>query len=267
MQKGIENLEFVQGVHFEFTDSLKYNSTKYLLIFDDSCEEICNSKAFVDFDIGGRHRGLSTIRIKHDLFLQCKLGRDVELQNTHKILFKSCCEVMQVSTLTVQLNFGSELVHWYLDATFVPNSQYLINSSLRTDDRLRKSTNTWPLPSKFFIPDRLKQSDFLNDEPTESLYSPSVPITFPQKQKSFISVSPKRVYPVSLRTRNKSAQTNPAKKFEARFDYCFYNVQLGGKEETFWRWKEGNSSLKLLLLPSLTICLDMELFVLLPASV
>ena len=48
MQKENKNLEFVQGVNFEFIDSLKNNGTKYLLIFDDSCKEICNSKAIVD---------------------------------------------------------------------------------------------------------------------------------------------------------------------------------------------------------------------------
>ena len=48
MQKQIDNLEFVQGVHFEFINSLKNNCTKYLLIFDDSCADICNSKEFVD---------------------------------------------------------------------------------------------------------------------------------------------------------------------------------------------------------------------------
>ena len=30
MQKEIENLEFVQGVKFEFIDSLKNNGTKYI---------------------------------------------------------------------------------------------------------------------------------------------------------------------------------------------------------------------------------------------
>ena len=39
-QKEFENLEFVQGVNIEFFDSLKNNGTKYLLIFDDSREEI-----------------------------------------------------------------------------------------------------------------------------------------------------------------------------------------------------------------------------------
>ena len=35
MQKVIDNLEFVQAVHFEIINSLKNNGTKYLLFFDD----------------------------------------------------------------------------------------------------------------------------------------------------------------------------------------------------------------------------------------
>ena len=41
MQKEIKKLELVQGVNFEFIDLLKNNGTKYLLIFDNFCEEIC----------------------------------------------------------------------------------------------------------------------------------------------------------------------------------------------------------------------------------
>ena len=74
MQKLVENLDFVQGENFEFIDSLK-NGTKYLLIFDDSCEEIRKSKAFVGIASAGRHRGLSSIYIKHNFFYQSKLGR------------------------------------------------------------------------------------------------------------------------------------------------------------------------------------------------
>ena len=113
MQKEIENLEFVQGVSFEFIDSFKNNGTKYLLIFDDSSEEICNSKVFVNIAYAGRHWGLSTIYIQHNLFHQSKLGRDVELQNTHIVLFKSPRDVMQVTTVSTQLGLGSELVDWY----------------------------------------------------------------------------------------------------------------------------------------------------------
>ena len=49
MQKGIENHEFVQGVHFEFTDSLKYNGTKYLLTFDDSYKNFAIQKRLLIF--------------------------------------------------------------------------------------------------------------------------------------------------------------------------------------------------------------------------
>ena len=180
--KEIENLEFVRGVNFELIDSLKNNGTKYLLIFDDSCEETCNSKAFVDIATAGTHRDLSTIYIKHNLFHQGKLGRDVELQNTHLVLFKSPRDVMQVTTLYTQLGLGSELVDWYRDATSVPFGHLLIDLSPRTDDRLRYGTNTGSIPSKFYIPDRLKQSKVLDDEHTNTLYSSSVPITFPQMQ-------------------------------------------------------------------------------------
>ena len=47
MQKEIENVEYVQGVNFELIVPLKNEGTKYLLIFDDSCEEIRTPKAFL----------------------------------------------------------------------------------------------------------------------------------------------------------------------------------------------------------------------------
>ena len=171
MQKEIENLEFVQGVNFEFIDSLKNNGTQYLLIFDDSCEEICNSKAFVDIATAGRHRGLSTIYIKHNIFHQSKLGRDVELQNTHIDLFTSPRDVSQVTTVSTELGLGSELDDWYRDATSVPFGQLLIDLSPQTDDRLRYSTNSGSVPSKFYNPERLKHLKTLDDDHTKSLYS------------------------------------------------------------------------------------------------
>ena len=192
MQKEIKNLEFVQGVNFEFIDSLKNNGTKYLLIFDDSCEEICNSKAFVDIATAGRHRGLSTIYIEHNLFYQSKLVRDIELQNTHIVLFKSPRSVMHITTLSTQLGLGSELVDWCRDATSVPFGQLLIDLSPRTDDRLLYCTNSGSVPSKFYIPELLKCLRTLDDEHTKTLYSPSVPIAFPQTQMSPSSVLPKK---------------------------------------------------------------------------
>ena len=113
---------------------------------------------------------------------------------------------MQVTTLSTQLGLGSELVDWYRDATSVPFGHFLIDLSPRTDDRLRYCTNSGSVTTKFYIPERLKHLRTLDDEHTKSLYSPSVPIAFPQMQKSISSVLPKRVYPVSMRMYSKSAQ-------------------------------------------------------------
>ena len=175
-------------------------------MFDDSCEENCISKAFVDIATAGRHRALSANYIKHNLCHQSKVGRDVELQNTYLVLFKSPRDVMQVTTLSTRLGLGSEIVDWYRDATSVPFGHLLIDLSPRIDDRLRYFTNTCSIPSKFFIPDRLKQSEILDNEHAKFLYYPTVPIIFPQMQNSFPSVLPKRVYPVSLRNYYKTAK-------------------------------------------------------------
>ena len=64
LQKEIENLESVQGVNFEFIDSLKNNGIINLLTFDNSSEKICNSKALVDSDTAGRRHGVQLVSSK-----------------------------------------------------------------------------------------------------------------------------------------------------------------------------------------------------------
>ena len=92
---------------------------------------------------------------------------------------------MQVTTFRTQLGLGSELVDWYRDATSVPFGHLLIDLLPRTDDRLRYCRNTVSIPSKFYIPDRLKQSKKLDEEHTKYLYSPNVPNIFPSNAKVF----------------------------------------------------------------------------------
>ena len=95
VSKDVKTIEFKEVVVFEFIQNLPNNGTKYLLIFEDSCEEISSSKAFVKIATAGRHKGLRTIYIKQNLFHQSRLGGDIELQNTHIILFKSPRDVLQ----------------------------------------------------------------------------------------------------------------------------------------------------------------------------
>ena len=96
MLKEIENNEFVQVVNFNFIDSLENIGTKYLLIFDDFYQEICNSRDLEKIDLAGKHCGLCANSIKHNLFHKTELGRNIELQNNHIVLFKSHPDVLQL---------------------------------------------------------------------------------------------------------------------------------------------------------------------------
>ena len=185
MQKEIDNFELIQNVSSEIINSSKNNGTKYLLIFDDShVQNINNYEEFVDNATAARHRGFSAIYIEHNFFHQIKLRRDVELQNTHIVLFKSPPDVHQVATLSVQLGLGSALVDWYRDATSVPFGLLLIDFSPRTDDRLSYCTNSKKIPSKFHVPDNLKHLKHMDDQHTKFFYSPSIPTLFPRIQNS-----------------------------------------------------------------------------------
>ena len=117
---------------------------------------------------------------------------------------------MQVTTLGAQLGLGSELFDCYRGATSVPFGHLLIDLSPQTDDRLRYCTNTGSIPSKSYIPDRLKQSIFLDDAFTKSLYSPSVPIIFPRRQKHIKSAQR------NLQNLKKITWQN----FKATLDFC-----------------------------------------------
>ena len=184
MQKEIDNLEFVQGVHFEFINSLKETVPSISTILMTHVQNFSTLRSLWTLLRLADIALACTIYFKHNLFHQSKLGRDVELQNTHIVLFKSPRNVHQVATLSVQLGLGSALVDWYRDATSAPFGHLLIDLSPRTDDRLRYCTNSGKIPSKFYVPDKLKHLKNLDDEHTKSLYSPSIPALFPRMQNS-----------------------------------------------------------------------------------
>ena len=84
---------------------LKWNRT-YLTIeqsfyfFYDSCEEISSSKGFVKTASTGRHKGMITEYIKHNLFHQGRLGRSVDMQDTHIVSLKPLRDFLIMNTLS-----------------------------------------------------------------------------------------------------------------------------------------------------------------------
>ena len=184
----MHNLEFVQGVHFEFINSLKNNCTKYLINFDDSWAAICNYKEYVDIATAGRLRGFSTIYIEHNLLNQSKLGRNVELQNTHIVFFKSARDLHQVATLKVQLRLGSALVDWYRDATCDLLVIYWL-IRLREQTMAYATAKIAEIFHQNFFPENLKNLKHLDGKHNKSLYSLGIPTLFPRGIHSQSSLS------------------------------------------------------------------------------
>ena len=142
-----------------------------ILIFDGSCDEISRSKQFEKLAIAGRHRKLSCMYIKHNLFHKSANGRDTELQNTHIVLFKSPRDVQQIDLLGKQLGLGNTLRKWYAHATSLPNGHLMIDLSPKTNDLLRYSTDVTSFPTKFFLPSSRSRVTQMNDQKSGLLYS------------------------------------------------------------------------------------------------
>ena len=88
--------------------------------------------------------------------------------------------------------------------------------SPQTDDLPPWCRNIGAVPSKLFIPERLKHLKSFDDEHQKSLYSPSVPIVFPLVPNSFPSVLSRKVYWVSVRMHEKYEHRKTAKQRMAK---------------------------------------------------
>ena len=158
--KKFTNLEFLQ------------NTENCLLIFDDSCEEIFNDKAFVKLATAGRHKNINVIYVKHNLYQQRKWSRTIDLNTTHIILFKSPRDVQQVAFLGKQLNLTHFLKNFYEIATRETFGHLLIDLDPKTSDCLRFCSNiTEPGPSVFYITSDKADITHISNEREKILYT------------------------------------------------------------------------------------------------
>ena len=130
------NIFFTKFSGFDFISQLES-----LLVFDDSCEEIFNDKEFSKLATAGRHRNISVIYVKHNLFQQSKWSRTIELNTTNIILFKSPRDIHQITYIGIQLNNTSFLKESYELATKLTLGYLLIDLDPKTSDFLRYCSN------------------------------------------------------------------------------------------------------------------------------
>ena len=101
----------------------------------------------------GRHKNISVIYVKHNLFQQSKWSRTIDLNTTHIILFKSPRDIQQIGLIGRQLNNTQFLKDSYELATKQPFGHLLIDLDPKTSDVLRYCSNIVPPgPSVFYLP-------------------------------------------------------------------------------------------------------------------
>lgn len=144
------NIKFVPCVNFDMVETL----SNCLLIFDDSCNEIYEDKRFSKIATSGRHRNISVIYVKHNLFHQSKHSKTIDLNNTHVVLFKSPRDVNQITYMGKQLNNAKFLKDAYMNATEKhSHGHLLIDFDPHTSEFLRYCSNIIkPGPSIFYLP-------------------------------------------------------------------------------------------------------------------
>ena len=130
------------------------------------------------------------------------MGKDVELQNTHIVLFKSTWDVLQINTLSQQLGLGSHLKEWYQDATSTPYGHLLIDLTQKTVDSLRYCTSSGSVLSKFYL-SAGTETTFLDDEHTIRLYTPNISNNFLKTSKTIHPPLSKKFNSIPQRMSNK----------------------------------------------------------------
>ena len=141
------NIYFTKFSGFEFISQLE----NCLLVFDDSCEEIFIDKEFSKLATAGRHKKISVIYVKHNLFQQSRWSRTIDLNTTHIFLFKSPRDIQQISYIRKQLNNTKFLKDSYDLATKQPFGHLLIDLDPKTTDSLRYCSNIVPPVQQFSI--------------------------------------------------------------------------------------------------------------------
>ena len=148
------------------------------------------------------------------MFHQSKLGRDVELQNTHIVSFKSPRGVLQINTLRQQLGLGSQLKECYQDATSTPYGLLLVNLTPKTVDSLGYCTNSSSVPSKFYLPTG-RETKFLDDEHTIRLYTHYFK-HFPKNLEKTIHPLSKKFHSLPRRISSKIAMRRAKESLKSR---------------------------------------------------
>lgn len=125
-------------------DYIENRSEKKLILFDDMMQQLANNKRFAE--TLSHHLNVSYMVSLQNLLFQGREARNIHLQTTAYVLFKSPRDVTQVKVLANQLGImSSNLVRMaHKDATKDKYQPLVIDLDIRTPDTLRLRSGIFP---------------------------------------------------------------------------------------------------------------------------
>ena len=157
---------------FDKTRANRKDKYKTLILFDDVAEDVLKNDDFSNLATSGRHKNISVIFIKHNLYQQGKHSVTIDKNTTHLILMKNPRAGRQLKILGMELGNTKFLEECYRRA--VEEQHYghlLIDLTPHCIESLRYCSSVTSRPSFFWIPRKNARITLINDEDTNDLYS------------------------------------------------------------------------------------------------
>jgi hypothetical protein len=188
-RKSVANIDFIQinnSENFDVINSIVENIKgfvegteareryKTLMIFDDIAEEILKNDDFSNLVTAGRHKNISIIFIKHNLYQQGKHSVTIDKNTTHLVLMKNPRIGRQLKIIGGELGNPKFLEECYRKAVLEPDNPYghlMIDLSQHCPESLRYSSRVTNRPSSFWIPNKNARTTITADARTNALYS------------------------------------------------------------------------------------------------
>lgn len=133
--------QYVQGMCT--MEWLENNSTQDMtIVIDDMAMDATEDTAKI-FTAGSHHFRVNVIFITQNLFPKNKYFRDISLNTTYLVLFKSVVDKMQIKTFSIRYMPGRSktFMDIYNQATKKPHSYLLLDNHQETEDNYRILSN------------------------------------------------------------------------------------------------------------------------------
>lgn len=174
----ISNIEFVQlhddlSIVSSISESIEpHIDNRTLMIFDDVAEEILGNSDFSNLATSGRHKNISIVFIKHNLYQQGKHSVTIDKNTTHLVLMNNPRIGKQLKILGSELGEAKFLEECYKKAVKENGQNF---GHLMIDfyaiDSLRYCSGVVSRPSFFWVPRKDARVKYIDDKSTNALYS------------------------------------------------------------------------------------------------